>query len=99
MYQLNGSLPVPTPTSPVATGPTTSVSGPTAVPSAGNYGYLGCYTDSTADRALTGLVNPVSGSSLTVDLCVSACKGFTYAGLEYSAECEPSNGRLIRVVY
>lgn len=87
MYQLNGTLAVPITTSPAAAGPTTPASGPSVLPAAGNYGYAGCYTDSTASRALTGLINPVSGSSLTVELCAAACEGYTYAGLEYSAEC------------
>ncbi len=77
MYQLNGSLPVPVATTTSAAfGPTTPASGPSALPSAGNYSYIGCYTDSTAVRALTGLIDPVSGASLTVELCAAACKGF-----------------------
>lgn len=92
MYQLNGSLPVPVPTTTSAAfRPTTPASGPSALPSAGNYSYIGCYADSTASRALIGLINPVLGASLTVESCVAACKDFEYAGVEYSAECYCGN--------
>ena len=86
MYQLNGSLPAPTSTtSTPAMSPTPTPGAPSVVPSAGGYGYIGCYTDSTANRALTGLANPVAGATLTVELCAAACVGFTYFGVEYSA--------------
>ncbi|CAD6594301.1 MAG: hypothetical protein ASARMPREDX12_008599 [Alectoria sarmentosa] len=95
MYQLNGSLPVPTSTTSIpGTSPTPTPGGPSVVPSAGGYGYIGCYTDSTANRALTGLVNPVAGATLTVELCAAACVGFTYFGVEYSAECYCGNALL-----
>ena len=89
MYQLNGTLPTPTSTSSMPG--TTSTSGPTVVPSAGAYGYIGCYTDNVSDRALTGLTNPVSGSTLTVESCANACAGYTYFGVEYSDECYCGN--------
>lgn len=90
MYQLNGSLPVPTSTTSIpGTSPTPIPGAPSVVPSAGGYGYIGCYTDSTANRALTGLVNPVAGATLTVELCAAACAGFTYFGVEYSGKQLP----------
>ena len=86
MYQLNGTLPVPTSTtSTPAASPTPAPGGPSVLPSAGGYNYIGCYTDSTADRALGGPPNPVAGATLTVKLCAAACSGFSYFGVEYSA--------------
>ena len=92
MYQLNGSVPVPTSTlSPPEKDPKPTPGAPSVVPAAGGYGYIGCYTDNTANRALTGLVNPVAGATLTVELCAAACAGFTYFGVEYSVECYCGN--------
>ncbi|KAL8688550.1 MAG: hypothetical protein Q9218_005568, partial [Villophora microphyllina] len=87
MYQLNASLPVPsgTPTTPTTPG------GPTNVPSIGAYNYLGCYTEGTNGRALTGKLNPVGGATLTNELCAAACQGYTYFGTEYSGECYCGN--------
>ena len=88
MYQLDGSLPLPTSTtSTPGTSPTPTPGAPSVVPSAGGFSYIGCYTDSTANRALTGLTNPVAGATLTIELCAAACAQFTYFGVEYSAEC------------
>lgn len=85
MYQLDGSLPVPTSTTSIpGTSPTPTPGAPSVVASVGGYSYIGCYTDSTANRALTGLINPVAGATLTVELCAAACAGFTYFGVEYS---------------
>ncbi|KAM0794890.1 WSC domain-containing protein [Usnea florida] len=97
MYQLNGSLPAPastTSSASAATTPTVTPGAPSVVPSAGGYGYIGCYTDSTANRALTGVANPVSGATLTIEACAAACAGFTYFGVEYSAECYCGNSLL-----
>lgn len=88
MYQLDGSLPVPTSTTSIpGTSPTPSPGAPSVVPSTNGFSYIGCYTDSTANRALTGLANPVAGGTLTVELCAAACAQFTYFGVEYSAVC------------
>lgn len=95
MYELNGSLPVPTSTTSIpGTSPTPTPGTPSVVPFAGGYSYIGCYTDSTANRALVGLANPVAGATLTVELCAAACAGFTYFGVEYSAECYCGNALL-----
>ncbi|KAL8661300.1 MAG: hypothetical protein Q9202_005725 [Teloschistes flavicans] len=90
MYQLNASLPVPTgtPTKPTTPG------GPTNVPSIGAYNYLGCYTEGTNGRALTGKQNPVGGATLTNEVCAAACQGYTYFGTEYSGECYCGNSLL-----
>lgn len=88
MYQLNASLPVPTGT---PTNPTTPTGGPTNAPSIDAYGYLGCYTEGTNGRALSGKLNPVAGATLTNELCAAACQGYTYFGTEYSGECYCGN--------
>ena len=92
VYQISGALPVSTTATPVTTASPTATSGaPTVVPSAGAFGYIGCYTDSVSDRALTGLTNPVPGSTLTVEACAAACDGYTFFGVEYSDECYCGN--------
>lgn len=87
MYQLNGSLPIPTanPEPPITPG------SPSVVQEAGNFGYIGCYTEATNGRALSGLQNPVGGATLTVDKCAAACSIYTYFGVEYSGECYCGN--------
>lgn len=91
MYQVNGSLPNPTTTSQIPGNSPTATSGPSVVPSASGFSYLGCYTEATNGRALSGLENPVGGSTLTVALCAAACKGYAFMGLEYSGECYCGN--------
>jgi hypothetical protein len=59
---------------------------PTTV-SSGAFDSLGCYTDNTVTaRSLVG--GATSGSSMTIELCGSYCKGlsFTYFGVEYADE-------------
>lgn len=87
MYQLNGSLPVPT----GSVNPPTTTGGPSIVQEAGDFDYLGCYTEATNGRALSGLANPVDGATLTVDKCAAACNMYTYFGVEYSGECYCGN--------
>jgi hypothetical protein len=51
------------------------------------WSYVGCGTDNIGDRAFRG---PSTNSpSMTVQMCVDFCSkaGYTYAGLEYKAEC------------
>ncbi|KAL8699219.1 MAG: hypothetical protein Q9201_006129 [Fulgogasparrea decipioides] len=88
VYQLNSSLPVPPGT---PTNPTQPTGGPTNVPSIGAYSYLGCYTEATNGRALSGKLNPVASATLTNELCAAACQGYTYFGTEYSGECYCGN--------
>ncbi|KAL9029704.1 MAG: hypothetical protein Q9196_002082, partial [Gyalolechia fulgens] len=91
MYRLNASIPVPTgtPADPIV--PTAPAGGPTNAPSIGAYGYLGCYTEGTHNRALSGKLNPIPGATLTNELCAAACQGYTYFGTEYSGECYCGN--------
>jgi hypothetical protein len=68
--------------------------GPKTDPGSNGWGYIGCYTDSTAARTLTtGMAVNGGASSMTVNSCLTACKGsgFTYAGVEYANECYCGN--------
>lgn len=53
--------------------------------------YLGCYTDSTSSRALSGYYN--SANSQTLNTCAAAAvqNGYKYFGVEYSGECFAGN--------
>lgn len=90
LYKINGSLPAPTTTA-GGTEPTGSTGGPTVVPSAGAFSYAGCYTEATNGRALSGLMNPVAGATLTIEKCAAACSKYAYFGTEYSGECYCGN--------
>lgn len=90
MYKLNGSLPVPTSTA-GGTTPPGPTGGPSVVPTAGAFSYLGCYTEATNGRALSGLMNPVPGATLTIESCAAACGEYSYFGTEYSGECYCGN--------
>lgn len=50
--------------------------------------YLGCYIDSTSNRALNGPVH-YDETGLTAETCVAHCVGlgYAFAGMEYSKEC------------
>ena len=55
-----------------------------------DYSYLGCFTDSGSNRALTHVAHTDETSkSMTVEFCTSTCKdaGYKYAGTEYGGEC------------
>ncbi|KAL8752627.1 MAG: hypothetical protein Q9184_005668, partial [Pyrenodesmia sp. 2 TL-2023] len=62
----------------------TTPTGPVTVQSVPGYGYLGCYTEGSAGRALIDLQNPISPDRVSVDACGVACSGYTYFGVEYS---------------
>ncbi|KAL8837213.1 MAG: hypothetical protein Q9176_005844 [Flavoplaca citrina] len=68
-----------------------SATGPITVQSVPGYGYLGCYSEGTNGRALTGLANPIAASQVSVEACGIACSQFTYFGVEYSGECYCGN--------
>ncbi|CAG8971095.1 hypothetical protein HYALB_00010672 [Hymenoscyphus albidus] len=59
--------------------------GPTIIPSAGLYNYIGCYTEGTHVRALGGASFP--NDTQTVPGCAASCSKFKYFGMEYSREC------------
>lgn len=88
MYVLNGSLPDPPVTTPPGTTPT---GGPVNLATVGNWSYVGCYTEATNGRALTGLANPIPGAQVSIENCTTACQGYAYAGMEYSQECYCGN--------
>lgn len=90
MYKLNGSLPVPTSTA-GGTTPAGPTGGPSIVPLTGAFSYLGCYTESTNGRALSGLLNPVAGANLTIENCAAACSKYIYFGTEFSGVCYCGN--------
>lgn len=46
---------------------------------------IGCYTEATAGRALTGGV--LADDTMTIAKCSAKCNGFSMFGLEYSREC------------
>jgi len=63
-------------------------SGPTTVPSVGDWTFQSCYTDSTSARTLERRVN-AQGENVNAQSCTTDCQnqGFTLAGLEYGQEC------------
>ncbi|KAK5999297.1 hypothetical protein QM012_005622 [Aureobasidium pullulans] len=63
--------------------------GPVVVQSAGGYSYMGCYTEATNGRALTG--SSKAAASISVDACASYCSAYTYFGVEYGNECYCGN--------
>ncbi|KZF19119.1 WSC-domain-containing protein [Xylona heveae TC161] len=68
-----------------------ATSSPTSSPSGGAVS-LGCYSEATNQRALSG-ASYVDTTGMTNEACESYCKGkgFTYAGTEYSQECYCGN--------
>ncbi|OLN96295.1 WSC domain-containing protein-like protein 3 [Colletotrichum chlorophyti] len=57
------------------------------VPRAGNYKFLGCQTESTTGRALSGSF--YADDLMTVEMCGSFCEtgSWKYMGVEYGREC------------
>lgn len=62
----------------------TAPTGPTIVPSAGLYNYMGCYTEGTSGRAFSQLY---ANDSNTIAWCAQQCSAYTYFGAEYGREC------------
>ena len=77
------------PTAPASATPTPT--GPITVRNITGYTYLGCYSEATAGRALSGLANPIPGNTVTPNTCARACGAFQYFGVEYSGECYCGN--------
>jgi hypothetical protein len=52
---------------------------------------LGCYTDSSDSRTLTGSAR--NDGKLTIDSCINSCRstGYMYAGLEYGTQVSQVN--------
>lgn len=53
---------------------------------AGDFSFLGCYTDSVpGSRTLGG--RSTSGDDMTNEVCADFCEGYKYFGTEYGGEC------------
>ncbi|KAJ0164323.1 WSC domain-containing protein [Colletotrichum tanaceti] len=62
-------------------------SAPQHVPRAGDYKFLGCQTEATNGRALSGKFT--ASDTMTVDVCATFCSegGWQLMGVEYGREC------------
>lgn len=78
-------------TTPPGTGPGTTPGDPVTVAQVANYDYIGCYTEATAGRALSGKAVAPPATGGTVESCHAACSAYTYFGVEYSNECYCGN--------
>lgn len=59
---------------------------PLPFPGNAQYKPLGCYTEPTDGRALTG--NSYSSTAaMTAEACIAFCGGSKYVGVEYASEC------------
>lgn len=63
----------------------TSMAGPTQPIRAGNFSFLGCWTDEKGDRTLSPAG---STGAIDVDTCALFCDAYQYMGTEYSDECK-----------
>lgn len=68
---------------------TTTPSWPTIKKVVGLSSYYGCQTEGSNSRALSGLA--YANDSMTLEMCIAKCAGFTYAGAEYGRECYCGN--------
>ncbi|CRK37128.1 hypothetical protein BN1708_007318 [Verticillium longisporum] len=59
---------------------TTAAPGPTRVPSVGRFVRVGCQTDNTGARALSGATT--AGDDMTLDKCAAFCSAFNYFGTD-----------------
>ncbi|KAL8771535.1 MAG: hypothetical protein Q9209_002977 [Squamulea sp. 1 TL-2023] len=64
---------------------------PQTVMQSGNYNYIGCYSEATAGRALSGKIPAVPPTGTTIESCTASCQGFQYFGVEFSNECYCGN--------
>jgi hypothetical protein len=72
-------------------GNTTADVGPFVNPGALGFGSQGCWTDSGNPRTLPIRMNLVQQ---TIDMCLQACQGYQFAGMEYGGECYCGNNLL-----
>ncbi|KAK3373842.1 hypothetical protein B0T24DRAFT_529707 [Lasiosphaeria ovina] len=54
-------------------------------PTVGAYVFVGCQTEATSGRALTG--PSFADNAMTLEACAASCTGYTYFGTEYGREC------------
>jgi hypothetical protein len=59
---------------------------PLPFPGNAQYKSLGCYTEATGGRALTGN-HYASTTAMTAEACIAFCAGSKYVGVEYASEC------------
>ena len=71
----------------------TTNSGPQIVPSVGSCYFVGCYSEATNSRALTGACDfDYSTTGMTVEKCAAYCgPNFSLFGVEWSGECYCGN--------
>lgn len=67
-------------------GTTANAGGPVTVKFTENYNYIGCYTEATTGRALSGSSPAAPANGHTIESCQAACQGYTLFGMEYSNE-------------
>ena len=58
-----------------------AASTPVTVQQAGNYDYIGCYSEATTGRALSDLTPSISAGGNTVESCEASCQEYTYFGV------------------
>ncbi|KAM7191558.1 putative fungistatic metabolite [Naviculisporaceae sp. PSN 640] len=63
--------------------------GPAQPPTVGNFNWLGCRTEATGMRALSGAT--YAADTMTLESCRAFCAAFTYFGVEYARECYCGN--------
>ncbi|KAI9776670.1 MAG: hypothetical protein M1835_005454, partial [Candelina submexicana] len=78
LYHTNSTTPVTPPGDPVVA----------TVP---GWNIVGCYSEGTNGRALTGKAPAAPATGLTAESCAAGCAGFTYFGVEYGGECYCGN--------
>jgi len=59
---------------------------PQHVASSSGFSWLGCYSEATNGRALTG--PSIANDKMTVEMCLASCAGYKYGGVEFGRECE-----------
>ncbi|EXJ67401.1 uncharacterized protein A1O5_09414 [Cladophialophora psammophila CBS 110553] len=69
--------------------PPSNPTGPSIVPSVGNFQFVDCHTE-IPGRTLTG--KAIASNGMTVQYCAGNCTGFTYFAVEYGQECYCGNG-------
>ena len=72
-----------------------SLYGPQTIQKAGNYNYLGCYSEATTGRALSAKSPTAPAAGFTIESCEAACQGYTYFGMEYSNQCKLTSKSLV----
>ena len=96
LYILNTTAPIPTTSASTATTGTNSgtstsstpvPTGPITVTNVAGWNYLGCYSEATTGRALSGSLLPIAAANTDVETCGAACLAYEYFGVEYGVEC------------